>query len=445
MAAARRKEPFSFLELARVVTAMFLAAVWLAKIATISAGGTIEYACSEWIVSYAAGFIRRGLSGEIVLGVSRLTGLDSMIVVKVCAGLSLLAFLWLFISRVARAPGLSRNERFFLLFMPAALPFIFLNGHVILRKDYLVCLVFFGLLALLERQGRFRDWPILLYLATAGSFAILVHEIFSFLFLPYAAILLFARLRASEIRPRQALLRVAGMMAVPALVTVAVLAAQPAPGDLLKICEKAKPFTRDLECTPLPEAFTYMELNHDGVLKTTYKELVRTRIGGLPAGVVWIAFTLPFAWLHFEVLSRLIAAHLGQDRWRDARLTAFALFLFNAVLLIGMSIVGFDIGRWVFLITSLATLSMTSAPCAIALASVVNSRGLSGWEPRIPRLSPKLYVLFILAAAFISVIFRIKHCCIYGMVDWFWLVQDILLYLEVVPSVAQPVIASLLA
>jgi hypothetical protein len=443
--AARRKEPFSFLELARVLTAMFLGAVWLAKMATISASGTIEYASSEWLVSYAAGFIRRGLSGEIVLGAARLTGLDSMIVVKAVAGLSLLLFLWLFVSRIAAAPGLSRDERFFLMFMPAALPFIFLNGHAILRKDYLACLVFFGFLALLGRQGRFRDWPILLYLATAGSFAILVHEIFSFLFLPYAALLLFARLRASEVPPRQALLRLAGILAVPALVTLTVLAVQPAPGDLLRICEQAKPFTQDLECTPLPESFTYMELDRAGAIQTTYRELVQTRIWGLPAGIFWVAFTLPFAWLHFEVLCRVVAAHLGPERWRDARLTAFTLFLFNAVLVTGMSIVGFDIGRWVFLLTSLATISMTSAPSAIALANLAGPLALSGWEPRIPRINPKFYVSCILAAAFVSLIFRIKHCCVYVMVDWFWLVQDILLYLGVVHSVDRPLISHLLA
>lgn len=443
MATARPREPFSFLELARALTVLFLLLVGIAKAVSLLGSSDIEYESSEWIVSYAAGFIRRGLLGEFVLGAAALTGLDSMVVVKIIAPASLLAFIWLFIARIVRTPGLNRDERFFLLFMPAGLSFILMNGHVIIRKDYLVLIAFLGFLALIERAGPLRIWPVLIYLATVGSVAVLVHEIFFFFCLPYAAVLLYARLQSPGVHPRRALLPLAGILAVPVLVTVIALTAPPKPGDLLKVCEHAMPLTRGLECTPLPEALSYLEQNQHGAIRASYREMVRTKLWGLPAGIVWIAFALPFAWMHFEVLCRMIAAHLGAGRWRDARLTASALFLLNTILFFGMTIIGFDVGRWIFLLTSLATLSMTSAPCAIGLAGAVSSLGIGNWEPRIPQINPRFYGAFVLAGAFISLVFKMNYCCVYRMIDWFWLVRDVLEYLKIIPSVVNPVVTPL--
>ncbi len=443
--ATRSKQPFSFLVFAQVLTAMFCIAVFVAKVNVVYFSGLVGYQAPEWIVSYAAGFMRRGLSGELLLLAASVTGMNFLVLVKSVAGLTLAAFMLLFVRRVASAPGLSRDERFALLFMPNGLAFVLLNPLVVLRKDYIAFLAFFGFLALIESPGRLRTGRVFAYLALIGSAAILVHEIFFLLFIPYVAVLLYARLREAPVpagRPAPAL-RAAALLAIPILTAAMALAAQPAPGAAAKTCEQAREFAPELQCTPIPEALKFIEMRQGRAFELSHFELVRTRLWGLPAGLFWAFLYLLFGWLHYEVLCRMLLAHLGPDRRENARSTAFALLVFNSALLLGMSAVGFDVGRWIFILTSLATLCAASPVCAVSLAALTASLGDRDWTLRAPRLPTNLYVPCILAAAFACWSFRFKHCCVYRVLDWFWLAHDVMEYLRMIPAAGTRVLAGL--
>lgn len=442
--ARRPKEPFSFLAFAQVVAAMWFVMVWVAKITTLYFSPLIEYQTTEWVVSYTTGFIRRGLTGEIILRLAELTRMDAIVLIKICGGAVMLIFLRLFVARVLKAPGLTRNERFGLLFMPIGVSFVLLNPHALLRKDYIAFIVYFGFLWILERPGPLRLRPIAAYLAVAGSLAIMMHEIFFLLFVPFVALMLWPRLIEDRSKT-QALIQLAAALAVPTLVTAALLAVHPPPGTALKICQHAQTYARDLVCSPLPKALTFIDMGQTSAFTLSHQELIQTRIFGIPVIFIWIAIYVPFAWLHYEILWRIFRAQLGAGRDLDSQVSAAFLALFNAILLTGMSTIGFDLGRWMFLLTSLATLTAASGVCARSLAGWLASLPWRRRINRMPLLRESAYVPCVLIAAFISFNFRIQHCCIHHILDIFWFLRDILEYLGIYVPNPEPTFACLAA
>ncbi len=434
MTARRSKEPFSFLVMAQVVTVMWFSMVFLAKIVTLHFSPLIDYQVGEWLVNYSQGLVRRGLAGEIAMRLSAATGVDAVILLKLMGGSSVAAFLWIFIRRVAAAPGLSRNERFGLLFMPTGVSFVLLNPQAILRKDYVAFVAFFAVLALVERPGPPRLWRIGALLAAAGSLAILVHEVFLLLFVPYLVLLLWARLSPPPGGRWKAALQIAALLAVPCVVALAILSNNPRPGTAYRMCTDAQQYAHSLKCTPLPKALTFIDMGQESAFAISYNRLIREQLWGLPSAVWWIVIYLPFGWLHYEVLWRILRAQLGAERENDARFTAAGLCIFNAGLIVAMSAVGFDVGRWIFMVTALATVSAASPVCAQSLSSWFTSLPVRGRLPRLPAMRSSLYLPCLLAAAFCSHQFHIPHCCFVRLLDLFWFVGDIHDYLYGAPE-----------
>lgn len=413
---------------------MWLGIVFLAKIATLHFSPVIDYQVGEWLVNYSQGFVRRGLAGEAAMRLSAVTGIDAIVLLKLIGGSAVAAFLWIFIRRVAAAPGLSPNERFGLLFMPPGVAFVMVNPQAILRKDYVALLAFFAFLSLIEKPGRPRLGRIGLVLAFAGSLAILVHEVFLLLCVPYAALLLWTRLAPAPGDRWKTAARIAAVLAAPVLVALCVLSVHPAPGTAVKICQDAQQYAHHLKCSPLPEALTFIDMGQESAFAISYKRLIQERLLGLPSIVWWIVTYLPFGWLHYEVLWRMFLAHAGAGRETAAQFTAMGICAFNAALLVAMSSVGFDVGRWIFMVTALATVCAGSAVCARSLVDWFSGLKFRARLLRPPVMKPGLYVPCLLLAGFLSTQFRIKHCCLVHVFDWFWFIGDIYEHLYGAPE-----------
>jgi len=149
----------------------------------------------DWLVSYASGFVRRGLSGETLLFVGRRLGIPANMLVFSAVlgtiGLFCLALTFLF-----------RRKRLTFWFVvlclsPTCLLFTFYNAAAVGRKDTLI-LAAFAWWAVLSRPLCTRPafWPAI----AVGSFLLtLTHEMFLF-FSPYFVFLAFLAFRQGGTR-----------------------------------------------------------------------------------------------------------------------------------------------------------------------------------------------------------------------------------------------------
>lgn len=151
--------------------------------------GGHPWAVGEWVISYADGFVRRGLSGALLLPIARLTGSPALPYLLAAGGCHL------FVAAVVAARYLrhGRTEAVLMLYLPTTVLFPLWDYNVVGRKEQLA-LVLAGILALSSRNGRIacdrtRD---ALAFGLAAALMMLMHEALVF-FLPLIFALLEVR------------------------------------------------------------------------------------------------------------------------------------------------------------------------------------------------------------------------------------------------------------
>jgi hypothetical protein len=141
---------------------------------------------SELYVNYSGGFIRRGLTGEILLNFFKITGIDPYFLVVTTNFILLVAIAVLYINSIWGLNFSSLGFRF-LAYNPVLLLAPLLSG-TFTRKDWILVLLIFLHRYFLEKNPNIREFNFksALYLGTllfALSITLLIHEI-SILFLP---------------------------------------------------------------------------------------------------------------------------------------------------------------------------------------------------------------------------------------------------------------------
>ncbi|HUG62871.1 MAG TPA: hypothetical protein VMP03_13560 [Methylomirabilota bacterium] len=111
------------------------------------AGGQ-PWAFGEWMISYASGFVRRGLTGEILIPLAHLFGSPAIPFLLVTVACAVLIGLTL----VYRYAPVARTEAVLMLFLPASVLFPLWDYNVVGRKEQLV-LALCAVLALAGRRG----------------------------------------------------------------------------------------------------------------------------------------------------------------------------------------------------------------------------------------------------------------------------------------------------
>lgn len=137
--------------------------------------GHESWQLSDWLINYQGGFVRRGLAGEAIWHVSRVSGLAAN---HLAIGLSYLAYL------VLLGWFLLRTRRFFpvaLILSCLVLGFPAYQDSIV-RKDCLGHVLLLSTLFLVERSPHCR-WKLPLANLAAAA-AILIHETFVFYSLP---------------------------------------------------------------------------------------------------------------------------------------------------------------------------------------------------------------------------------------------------------------------
>ena len=145
-----------------------------------------QWSVGEWLISYTAGFVRRGLSGELLLAASERTGVAANLLVFATT-LSLSVAFFILLAQLLRRKQIT-FWYLFLCLSPASLLFTLHNPAAVGRQELLVY-VAFALWALAWNRG-VPSRLALMGFAVFAFAATLVHELF-FLFTPYFALLPF--------------------------------------------------------------------------------------------------------------------------------------------------------------------------------------------------------------------------------------------------------------
>jgi hypothetical protein len=185
--------------------------------------GAQPWAAGEWVISYAGGFVRRGLGGEILLPFAELTGSVGAPFLAVTAGAAV--FVAAAVLRLYAGSG--RTEAALMLVLPTSVLFPLWDYNVAGRKEQLV-LVLACALALASRRG-----DVALATPRGALAAGIVGAVLMFLneglvfFLPLVFVLLEVRRSGAE-PVRDVLLRAAAMLGPPGLAVAGIaLAAGP--------------------------------------------------------------------------------------------------------------------------------------------------------------------------------------------------------------------------
>ena len=310
-----------------------------------------DWSASEWMIDYAAGFVRRGLGGTLLLHLLRLTGwgffpvlaiFTTTLYLGLCAGL--VAVSWRL-----RGPAL---WRFALLFNPLLLLSICDYG-TIARRDTLFLwgtLLHVLLGEWLLRRPRTRAsalWLAVSVAALALVLALLHEGIFLFLWLPLN-LALFSYLLAQMHCRRRAIALLLLVAFAPALLAVAASALRH--GDLRTaqaICRSWR-FALPLACSPggaLPPALDALTWSLPRALS-------------LSLAYAWRFPLYPLLYALFGAL-QVLAVHRLQPTARLAHLLALLAFPFAAAL--PLFLLGVDWGRWLSLLALSSLIVMLSS------------------------------------------------------------------------------------
>lgn len=139
-------------------------------------------ALGDYFVNYQAGFIRRGLTGELFYHIYGLTGIHLSILIKSISLCCIFLLVFLMIKIMVK-----KKMSFYLILLPiTGVAILFQHPNFAgFRKDSLFLVVFIACIYLIKKLGTIKyKFVVLLLINICGSFVILIHEATAFFFIP---------------------------------------------------------------------------------------------------------------------------------------------------------------------------------------------------------------------------------------------------------------------
>jgi len=172
---------------------------------------------SDWLTNYEGGFVRRGLPGEVLLEIARLTHVPiewTVAALQISCLLCLIASMWWLVGRVFGnvTPIWAKA----LLLSPATLAFFWFDPGLILRKEIILFAMLGVLMLLLRWDANVSDLALTLFLVVCCPLLLLSHEGLV-CYMPYV----FALVALGRKSVRQAV----AICAIPAVVSLFPIAA----------------------------------------------------------------------------------------------------------------------------------------------------------------------------------------------------------------------------
>lgn len=146
-----------------------------------------EWGClTDFLFNYAGGFIRRGLTGEIIFFITDLTGIPSLVV---CYTIAIIAYIIVAVCTIRMFK--KRGYSIKVLIMGFMLGGVFLTSMNDMRRDYIEMAIFIATVVSFKRLSTF-GWVVLGNIFAV--FAILLHEATFFFMVPACVLMTNIRL-----------------------------------------------------------------------------------------------------------------------------------------------------------------------------------------------------------------------------------------------------------
>jgi hypothetical protein len=333
-----------------------------------------DWNISEWLINYSGGFVRRGLGGELLLAFSRTTHVDILVLIS---GFSLLVYALCCISFARRVAASvpSVPLRVAVLFNPLLLIFPVISGNTFLRKD----VVFLGFTILSIRVAEWlvdgirvrrtqRLWWYSLFLCASGAGLTLFHEGISiFAWLPINFVILYSMVRKSGSGFRRAVV-ITTLAASPSIALfIASSLMHGSQSGAISICQSWQQYGMTFECTytdkvtkfGFPIAADGFPVAVDAISWPTLRGFSMT--ASLFFGKRILA-TLLF--MLSSVVAAAIMIYSISDTFPGEELKKRTEFVTTVgcmlVFALPLFLLGWDWGRWCFILSSQAVFFMMS-------------------------------------------------------------------------------------
>ena len=288
-----------------------------------------EWGYSDWLINYGAGYVRRGLSGEVVLSLAPVVKpeLTMLFIAMACYFVIFLSIYWMARRIVTRV------EIILCLISPLGLLFHAYNNSVGSgRKELMFLALFAAQLGLAQNRGSAQGWQVLIILMWGILFLFWEGGYF---FVGFPLVIFFIS-TAKSVDDRSAIGTAAVMFGVLSIIfgINAVLSMTASPQQIAAMCDALGSAAPDT-CTQF-SAISY--------LQTPLSEAVKQVVGMAGKGALWVYFivaclgALPImlVWSLYEFTA---------DAKVPPRYLAAGLVLAN-LFVIPLYAVAFDWGRW---------------------------------------------------------------------------------------------------
>lgn len=345
---------------------------------------------TEWLINYAGGFVRRGLSGEALLYISQILNIAA----------NHLAILLSFAIYGALLFFLIKNARE--IYSPATLISPLLMGapayqDFIVRKDVLIlCILVISLKLAVRKDHEARTSIALAIICAAG---VLIHEAYFFVAFP---VITAALLRKTDLMPSGQISRplfstsLVGLAFISSFVTTVIF--KGSPKIALAIHNSWGPLWIQIDKTNC--CITQPSAAIDAIGWSTSKgvslsfSLLSTFSDGIYVPLAWICIIIVCFWL---MIGRSLLAHHEQLKHFAA------IMLLQLVSLSPLFILGWDYGRWIFLWLVSSVLIYVVIPLSGSLAPTLFNRAADKLlTHRLFRIKPPFWFLLI---------FGVPVCC----------------------------------
>jgi hypothetical protein len=377
---------------------------------------------SEWLINYQAGFVRRGLFGEILHQLNSSTGIIPYLNQLV------LGFYYFYVAIFIGIYIKSRIRSTLVLVLALLIPggiFHMAMGAIFYTRKEILFLIHFGLLCLLylnirdekKEKKLLRIWLFGLLAIIGGCLLTLVHE--PYLMMAYPITLLLLVITYFENKPSLLMRRFVSIYAVLIPIIFVICSLNHGNPQVSQAIWDSYSLSDRLTLAPFAP---YTASLATGGLGWTLTQHFSTIYGVFISGtwVYWICFLLVNAWvltwlaLHLQKSRQGPHLMAGQNTTKIVVNDYVMIVMFSYFISLSMLLLASDYGRWIACATNLTILfSFTiSGSSILRQRTFYSNRLLVNCYKAIEILNKKTYTLVMLIGY--ELIFQMPECCLQG-------------------------------
>lgn len=380
--------------------------------------GPGSWQSTDWLISYEAGPIRRGLAGYALKEAA--TYFPSLNVVKISFVLTMLAALTASFYVAKRTNEMSSLQRLALAWSPYMYPVFWLfdpqGGG---RKEVLAIVIVFMMSLSAEVGGRMHKYFKLLVSLFLLPLLVLAHESIFFFVIPFFLLhYILSGLDSLSAFPPFAMMRSlvakALLASIPSLgaLIFATLYASPAISEVVEICRSWQSVYTSLSCAPLPAALNAMASMeaYEGMIKSSYQSpsIYRQWIGVLAYVLVLVVACL-------APIVRGASGGAALEKRRTVALTSIlilvAVTFFSAAFTLPLYVLAIDYGRWMSVYITLLAIFVIGHRDSLGKISIwLPPAGFAGLNASaLAKILQQRY--WAIAPLLFGVLYVAPHCC----------------------------------